>query len=120
MKLRWLPAALCCSTFAIATMDSRSNCYAQGAKPKVVVAETAVAEAVLDETEDSSVVVVAIGSLESLVPNIQHIARTVGVGAAAGTISTLVNQYSTGLDKKRPIGVFLDLDESIECVWRAE
>lgn len=112
MRLRWLPAALCCSTFAIATMDSRSHCYAQGTKPKVVVAEAAVAEAVIDETEDSSVVVVAIGSLESLVPNIQHIARTVGVGAAAGTISTLVNQYSTGLDKKRPIGVFLDLDES--------
>jgi hypothetical protein len=112
MRLRWLPAALCCSTFAIATMDSWSNCYAQVAKPQLIVAEAAVAQAVIDESKDTSVVVVAINSLESVVPNIQHIARTVGVGAAAGTISTLVNQYSTGLDKKRPIGVFLDLDES--------
>jgi hypothetical protein len=107
MKLRWLSAALFCATLSAATNDSRTACFAQGVKTKPDAAKTAVAD-----TEDTSVVVVAVNSLDTLIPNIQHLARTTGFGAVAGTVSTMVNQYSAGLDRTRPIGVFMDLDEA--------
>lgn len=105
MKLRLFPVAICCASFAVASFDSRANCYAQDTKPSAVASESA-------ESEDTSVVSVAIGSIDTLVPNIQHLLRTAGAGAIGGTISGFVKQYATGLDSKRPIGLFVDLDET--------
>ena len=106
MKFRWLSAAVCTATLGLATLNSPDQCYAQGSKPKAAPA------AVVDETEDGAVVVVAISAIDSLIPNVQHIARMVGAGAASGGISTILNQYAGGLDRTRPLGVFLNLDEN--------
>lgn len=108
MKLRLFPAAICCASFAVATFDSRENCFAQGVKSSAAEVQST------DSTnsEDTSVVTVALGSIETLVPNLQHLLRTAGAGAVGGTLSGLVKQYATGLDQKRPIGLFVDLDET--------
>ena len=106
MKFRWLSAAVCTATLGLATLNLPDQCYAQGSKPKTAPA------AVANETDDDAVVVVAISAIDSLIPNVQHIARMVGAGAAAGGISTILNQYAGGLDRTRPLGVFLNLDEN--------
>jgi len=106
MKLRWLPTAVCCASLGMATFHTPNLCRAQETKPKAAPVDVA------DESEDSSVVVVAMGSLDTLIPNIQHIARMVGQGAVAGGISSSVNQFAGGLDRARPFGVFVDLDEN--------
>ena len=106
MKLRWLSAAVCTATLGLATLNSPDKCYAQGSKQK------AAPEAVSVDTDDGAIVVAAISPIDSLIPNIQHIARMVGAGAAAGGISTILNQYAGGLDRTRPFGVFLNLDEN--------
>ena len=108
MKFRWLSAAVCTATLGLATLSSPNQCQAQAKStaPKPAVA------AVSDETEDDAVVVVAISSIDSLLPNIQHVARLVGAGAAVGAGSSIVNQFVSGLDKARPFGVFVNLDEN--------
>ena len=108
MKLRLFPAAICCASFAVATFDSRENCYAQGAKTSAAEVQSTDSA----DSEDTSVVTVAIGSLDTLVPNLQHLLRTAGAGAVGGTLSGLVKQYAAGVDQKRPIGLFVDLDET--------
>jgi len=108
MKFRWLSAAVCTATLGLATLSSPNQCQAQAKSSAPKAAATAVA----DETEDEAVVVVALNSLDSLLPNIQHVARLVGQGAAVGGVSSIVNQFVTGLDKARPFGVFVNLDEN--------
>ena len=108
MKFRWLSAAVCTATLGLATFSSPNQCQAQAKS----TAPKAAATAVVDETEDDSVVVVALNSIDSLLPNVQHVARLVGAGAAVGGVSAIVNQFVTGLDKARPFGVFVNLDES--------
>jgi len=113
MKFRWLSAAVCTATLGLATLSSPNQCQAQAKSTVLKVAATAVAAtAVVDETEDEAVFVVALNSLDSLLPNIQHVARLVGQGAAVGGVSSIVNQFVTGLDKARPFGVFVNLDEN--------
>jgi len=108
MKFRWLSAAVCTATLGLATLSSPNQCQAQAKSSAPKAAATAVA----DETEDEAVVVVAMNSLDSLLPNIQHVARLVGQGAAVGGVSSILNQFVTGLDKARPFGVFVNLDEN--------
>ena len=108
MKFRWLSAAVCTATLGLATLSSPNQCQAQAKSTAPKAAATSVA----DETEDDAVVVVALNSLDSLLPNVQHVARLVGAGAVVGTASAIVNQFVTGLDKARPFGVFVNLDES--------
>ena len=108
MKFRWLSAAVCTATLGLATLISPNQCQAQAKSSAPKAAATAVA----DETEDEAVVVVAINSIDSLLPNVQHVARLVGAGAAVGGVSSIVNQFVTGLDKARPFGVFVNLDEN--------
>ena len=105
MRLRWFPAAIGCATLALATLVSPTQCLSQGTQTKAATAEAS-------STDDDSVVIVAISSLDSLIPNIQHLARTAGQGAAAGGIATAINQYSNGIDRARPIGVFMSLDDA--------
>ncbi|XZE22391.1 hypothetical protein SH449x_002316 [Pirellulaceae bacterium SH449] len=60
---------------------------------------------------DKSVVKVAIAPFDTMVPNIQHLARLGGGGFAAGTVKTALTEYTAGLDTSRPMGVFVELDE---------
>ena len=106
MKLKWLSTTVCCATLATASFFP-SVSFGQGTKPSAVQA----ASSDTDE-EDTSVVSVAMNSLDALVPSIQHLMRTAGAGPVAGTVTTVLNQYSAGLDRTRPFGVFLELDES--------
>lgn len=107
MKFRWLSAAVCTATLGLATLHSPGQCHAQG-KSTAPKAATVVAE----KSEDGAVVVVAINAIDSLLPNIQHVARMVGAGAGAGIVTTTLNQFAGGLDRTRPFGVFVNLDES--------
>jgi hypothetical protein len=104
MKLKWFSTAACCASLASASFFP-SVSFGQGTKPSPVQAASA-------ESEDSSVVSVALNSLDAIVPNIQHLMRTSGAGAVAGTVTTVLNQYSNGLDRSRPFGVFVHLDDS--------
>ena len=106
MRFRWLSAAVCTATLGLAAFTSPNQCQAQTAKtaPK--------AATVAEENDDGAVVVVALNAIDSLVPNIQHVARLAGAGAASGGITGVLNQFSGGLDRNRPLGVFLNLDES--------
>ncbi len=106
MKFRWLSAAVCFATVGLATLNSPDPCYAQATKAKAAPTSAA------DKTDKGAVVVIAISAMDSLIPNVQHVARMVGAGAAAGGISTILNQYTGGLDRARPFGVFLNLDEN--------
>jgi len=106
MKFRWLSAAVCTATLGLATFQSPDLCNAQGK-----TAPKAAAEAVVDDT-NGAVVIVALNSIDSLLPNIQHVARMVGAGAATGGMTTILNQFTGGLDKTRPIGVFVNMDEN--------
>lgn len=106
MRLRWFSSALGCATLALATFASPVHCYAQKTQP------SAAATTESSDDDDESVVVVAVNAIDTVVPNIQHLARTVGLGAGAGMVTTMVNQYANGLDRKRPIGVFVSLDDS--------
>ena len=108
MKFRWLSAAVCTATLGLATFSSPNQCQAQTKNTAPKAAATAIA----DEAEDGAVVVVALGAIDTLLPNVQHVARLVGAGAAVGGVSSIVNQFVTGLDKARPFGVFVNLDES--------
>jgi len=107
MKFRWLSAAVCTATLGLATLHSSDQCHAQG-KSTTPKAATEVAE----KSEDGAVVVVAINAIDSLLPNIQHVARMVGAGAGAGIVSTTLNQFAGGLDRTRPFGVFVNIDEN--------
>ena len=108
MKFRWLTAALCTLSLGLATVSSLPQCRAQ---VKSTAPKTATV-AVEDESDGDAVVVVALNAIDSLLPNIQHVARMVGAGAGAGFVSTTVNQFAGGLDRTRPFGVFVNLDES--------
>lgn len=107
MKFRWLSAAVCTATLGLATLHSPGQCHAQG-KSTAPNAATVAAE----KSEDGAVVVVAINAIDSLLPNIQHVARMVGAGAGAGIVTTTLNQFAGGLDRTRPFGVFVNIDES--------
>jgi hypothetical protein len=105
MRLRFLPVALCCASFAAASLAPMQFGFGQGTK-------SSAAETKIDDSEDTSVVTVALAPLDTLLPNIQHMLRTAGAGAMGGVVSTTINQYAKGLDRTRPIGVFVDLDEA--------
>ncbi len=107
MRFRWLSPAMCIATLGLAAFHEPNQCHAQGIKPIPKSAAAAVAE-----KDDGAVVVVALNAIDSLLPNIQHIARIAGAGAASGGITTVLNQFSGGLDRTRPFGVFVNLDES--------
>ena len=77
MKFRWLSAAVCIATLGLATLNSPDQSYAQATKAKAAPTSAA------DKTDNGAVVVVAIGAIDSLIPNVQHVARMVGAGAAA-------------------------------------
>jgi hypothetical protein len=64
------------------------------------------------DDSDKSVVTVAIAPFDTMVPNIQHLARLGGGGMAAGTVKTALTQYTAGIDTSRPVGVFVELDDS--------
>ena len=104
MRLRLLPAVLCCASFAASTF-SGFDCFAQVTKPQPSPSQ-------VKESEDDSVVLIAMGPLDTLIPNIQHVARNVGAGAVAGGIVTAANQFLNGLDRARPFGVFVGFDDS--------
>jgi hypothetical protein len=106
MKFRWLSAAACSATLGLATFHTPDQCFAQAK-----TASKAAVEAVADDT-NGAVVVVALNSIDSLLPNIQHVARMVGAGAATGGVATVLNNFTGGLDKARPIGIFVNMDEN--------
>jgi hypothetical protein len=64
------------------------------------------------DDSDKSVVTVAIAPFDTMVPNIQHLARLGGGGMAAGTVKTALTQYTAGIDTSRPVGVFVELDDT--------
>ncbi|MEQ1824491.1 MAG: hypothetical protein ABL921_01025 [Pirellula sp.] len=107
MKLRWFSAIVTCAAIAMAPIANplSSICSAQE-KPKVATKTADVT------AEDTSVLVVAINSLETFLPNIQHLVRNAAGGAIAGPMAAAVNQYTGGLDKNRPVGLFVDLDDA--------
>ncbi len=107
MKFRWLSAACCIAAFGwVLTMSNAPSAIAQSTKAKPAPAETS------SDEDDSAVLTVAIAPIDTFLANVQHLLRQVGAGSVGGGLSGTINQFAGGLDRKRPIGVFVDLDEN--------
>ncbi|AMV33910.1 hypothetical protein VN12_17405 [Pirellula sp. SH-Sr6A] len=105
MKMKWFVRSSVIAALAFAAPTPADLLYAQGAKSQS-------ASAVIEEAEDASVVVVGLAPVDTMLPNVQHLARLIAGGGGAGTVATLIKQYTGGLDTARPAGVFVELDES--------
>jgi hypothetical protein len=105
MKMKWFVRSSVMAALAFAAPTPADLLYAQGAKSQS-------ASAVIEEEDDASVVVVGLAPVDTMLPNVQHLARLIAGGGGAGTVATLIKQYTGGLDTARPAGVFVELDES--------
>jgi hypothetical protein len=107
MRLPW---------FAMACLTAASLLWSCASVPTTLMAqETKTFDAPkLDSSSDSGseVVTVAIAPLDRLLPNITHVLRVVGQGAQSGLVNQAVNGYTNGIDRTRPIGVFVTLGEA--------
>jgi hypothetical protein len=107
MKLRW---------FAMAGLSAASLLSVAAAVPSSSYAQdTQTFDAPSLESTGSSgdeVLTVAVAPLDRLLPNITHIMRLVGAGAQSGLVNSAVNGYTNGIDRERPIGVFVTLGEA--------
>lgn len=106
MKMKWFVRSSVMAALAFAAPTPADLLYAQGAKSQSASAVAA------DDQVDASVVVVGFAPVDTMLPNVQHLARLVAGGTGAGTVATLIKQYTGGLDTSRPAGVFVELDES--------
>jgi hypothetical protein len=93
MKKNWIGRSLAITAISAAVISPSSRVIAQ-------------------ESGDTSVVTVALAPIDTMLPNVQHLARLVAGGTGAGTVATILKQYTGGLDTSRPAGVFVDLDET--------
>jgi hypothetical protein len=93
MKKNWIGRSLAVATISAAVISPSNRVVAQ-------------------ESGDTSVVTVALAPIDTMLPNVQHLARLVAGGTGAGTVATILKQYTGGLDTSRPAGVFVDLDET--------
>ena len=62
--------------------------------------------------DGDEVVTVAFAPLDRLLPNINHVMRLVGAGAQSAIVNQAVNGYTSGIDRSRPWGAFVNLGES--------
>ncbi|MFO0012085.1 MAG: hypothetical protein ACK553_05020 [Planctomycetota bacterium] len=107
MRLRWFAMAGLCavSLFGVAATSS-SSVHAQDTKTFDVPSLES------SESAGDGVVTVAIAPLDRLLPNITHVMRLVGAGAQSGLVNSAVNGYTNGIDRDRPIGVFVTLGDA--------
>lgn len=105
MKKKWFVRSCVVASLCFASTAHTDSLYAQGTKGQSSSGSAA-------EINDSSVIALGIAPIDSMLPNVQHLARLIGGGQAAGAVVTTVNQFSNGLDRKRPAGVFVELDET--------
>jgi hypothetical protein len=107
MRLPW---------FAMACLTAASFVSAAASFPtRLLAQETKTFDVPTLESSTNSgdeVVTVAISPLDRLLPNITHIMRLVGAGPQSGLVTQAVNGYTSGIDRSRPIGVFVTLDEA--------
>ncbi len=97
MKTKWFVRS--CIAAAVCFEDKAPQLMAQGAKAQ--------SSASASTTEDESVVVVALAPMKTMLPNVQHLARLVAGGAGAGTVASILKNYTAGLDIRDQQG----------CLW---
>jgi len=107
MRLHW---------FAMACLTAASLVSASASVPTTLLAQETktfdVPSLESSSESGSEVVTVAIAPLDRLLPNITHLMRLVGAGAQSGVVNQAVNGYTNGIDRTRPIGVFVTLGEA--------
>lgn len=107
MRLRW---------FAMAGLSAASLISAAACVPSPSFAqETKTFELPTLESsgaKNDDVVTIAISPIEQLLPNLTHFMRAIGLGGQSGFLKTALDGYTNGLDRNRPIGIFVNLEES--------
>lgn len=106
MKMKWFARSAAFATIGMPFALAPSTAWAQEQRPK------ANATVAIQEDPDPSVLVLALAPIDTMLPNVQHLARLVAGGTGAGTVATILRQYTGGLDTARPAGVFVELDET--------
>jgi hypothetical protein len=107
MRLRWFAmACLSAASFMSMTFSAPSKLWAQGTQKFDVPSLES------SGSTGSEVVTVAIAPLDTLLPHITHVMRLVGAGGQSGLVNQAVNGYTSGIDRARPIGVFVTLGEA--------
>ncbi len=61
---------------------------------------------------DRPTVVLAVNSLDKLVPDLIYLFRAAGQQSYGGLVTLFANQYGQGLDRSRPLGVAVNLPEN--------
>ncbi len=102
MKMKWFARSCAVAAMGFAVAAPADLAHAQGTKTQGTSEASA-------EVADSSVVVVALAPIDTMLPNVQHLARLVGGGSAAGGVASAIRQFTGGLDTSRPAGIFVDL-----------
>lgn len=106
MKLRWSRFASPFAAMLVTIAPLGAMAVAQGTKAASTTA------AVAEDTEDSAILTVALAPLDTFQPNLLHLMRQAGAGAQGGLVNGMMNQYAAGLDRKRPAGLFIDVDDN--------
>ncbi len=106
MKLTWFARSAAFATIGMPLALAPSIGWAQEQRSKAAVTGA------IQEEPDPSVLVLALAPIDTMLPNVQHLARLVAGGTGAGTVATILRQYTGGLDTARPAGVFVELDET--------
>ncbi len=115
MRFRWL-------SLAVVSVASTVFCFSNS--PVGVAQQTKTAPSTTTTAEDDEseeVVTVAIAPLDKILPNIGYLMNLAGFGGQAGIVNQAVNGYTNGLDRSRPIGSVVYLNEvnqpiSIACL----
>jgi len=106
MKMTWFARSAAFATIGMPLALAPSIGWAQEQRSKAAVTGA------IQEEPDPSVLVLALAPIDTMLPNVQHLARLVAGGTGAGTVATILRQYTGGLDTARPAGVFVELDET--------
>lgn len=105
MKKKWFVRSCVVAAVSFAAAAHADSLYAQGTKGQSSSGSAT-------EVADDSVLAVGLAPIDTLLPNVQHLARLIGGGQAAGMVQASLKQFTNGLDTSRPAGVFVELDES--------
>lgn len=105
MKKKWFVRSCVVAAVCFATTTHADSLHAQGTKGQSSSSSAT-------EVNDPSVLSLGIAPINTFLPNAQHLARLIGGGQVAGGIQSVVTQFTNGIDKTRPAGVFVELDES--------
>ncbi len=68
------------------------------------------------KTGERPTVVVTIAPLEQMLKNLSYVLRASGAGEASGMMSGVVNAYTSGVDRSRPAGLAMSIDENNDPV----